>query len=91
MSIIEEPVNKPVAHNVQDQTANKLPERQRQNLTPSEISRTISGSNDIAELFKVAETALGKLSYTQQNSLIWMHNYLGLKRKYPDSCSGRGR
>lgn len=81
MSVIEEPVNKPVARNLQDQAANKLPERQRQNLTPSEISRTISGSNDIAELFKVAETALGKLSYTQQNSLIWMHNYLGLKRE----------
>lgn len=53
----------------------------KQNLSPSEISRIMHDSNDISELFKIAESALGTLNHTQQNSLIWMYNYLGLKKE----------
>lgn len=59
--------------------ADPVTPRQRQNLNPSEISDIMKSSADISELFKVAESALGSLNHTQQNSLIWMHNYLGLK------------
>ena len=70
----------PVSDEAHDD-APKPQARQRQNLTPSEISRVMNDSSDIAELFKVAESALGKLSYTQQNSIIWMYDYLGLKKE----------
>ena len=53
--------------------------RQKQDLNPSEIARMISDSSEVAQLFKIAESALGTLSHTQQNSLIWMYSYLGLK------------
>ncbi len=53
--------------------------KQRQNLNPSEIAQMVKESSDISELFKVTESALGTLNHTQQNSLIWMYNYLGLK------------
>lgn len=55
------------------------PQRQRQNLTPSEIADMLKNSNEIAELFKVAESALGSLNHMQQNSLIYIYDYLGLK------------
>ena len=61
------------------QESAKASPRPKQNLTPSEISQVLSDSVDISELFKIAESALGTLTHTQQNSLIWMHNYLGLK------------
>lgn len=65
---------------IPEQTENiKSVPRQKQNLNPSEIAKMISESNEIAELFKIAEAALGTLSHTQQNSLIWMYSYLGLK------------
>lgn len=58
-----------------------LRQRQKQNFNPSEISQMLQDSTDISELFKVAETALGTLNHTQQNSLIWMYDYLGLKKE----------
>ncbi|MDD6279492.1 MAG: DnaD domain protein [Ruminococcus sp.] len=60
---------------------NQIPRRQRQNLTPSEITKLMSDSSDVAELFKTAESLLGTLNHTQQNSLIWMYSYLGLKKE----------
>lgn len=51
----------------------------RANLTPSEISAVMKESSEISELFKTAESFLGSLNHTQQNSLIWIYNYLGLK------------
>lgn len=50
-------------------------------ITPSEISAIICENPDIAELFKIAETILGPLNHSMQNSLIWMFNYLGLKKE----------
>ena len=55
--------------------------RQKQNLTPSEISKLMKDSDDISELFKTAESILGTLTHIQQNSLIWMYTYLGLKKE----------
>lgn len=59
----------------------QIRQRQKQNFNPSEISRILHDSTDISELFKVAEAALGTLNHTQQNSLIWMYDYLGLKKE----------
>ncbi len=50
-------------------------------ISPSEISSIICENADIAELFKIAETILGPLNPSMQNSLIWMFNYLGLKKE----------
>lgn len=50
-------------------------------LHPSEIAEIICSNPNIAELFKIAETILGPLNPTMQNSLIWMFNYLGLKKE----------
>ena len=60
----------------------KAPQANRkQELTPSEISGLMRDSADISELFKTAEGILGTLNHTQQNSLIWMYSYLGLKKE----------
>lgn len=60
-------------------TNKQIPPRQRQNLTPSEIAKLMKGSDEIAEMFKTAETMFGTLTHTQQNSLIWIHDFLGLR------------
>lgn len=69
------------SENVIQQPAVQPVQRQKQNLTPSEISEMLKVSPDISELFKIAESALGSLNYTMQNSLVWMYNYLGLKKE----------
>lgn len=74
------PVSKP-AETVPEHSAPKPELPKRQDLPPSEIADVMKNSSDISELFKVAESALGKLSHTQQNSLIWMYSYLGLKKE----------
>ncbi|MBR4627960.1 MAG: DnaD domain protein [Ruminococcus sp.] len=71
------PVTQPEPPAVQEPAA----PRRKQSFTPSEITEMMKTTPDISELFKVAESALGKLSYTQQNSLIWMYSYLGLKKE----------
>lgn len=53
--------------------------RRRENLRPTEITDIMKGSPAVAELFKAAESILGHINNTMQNSLIWMTNYLGLK------------
>lgn len=50
-------------------------------LHSSEIARMMKDSPDISELFKMAESILGTLNNTMQNSLIWIHDYLGLKKE----------
>lgn len=57
------------------------PTNRKQTLTPSEISKLMKDSADISELFKTAEGCLGTLTHMQQNSLIWMYTYLGLKKE----------
>ncbi|MBR6070081.1 MAG: DnaD domain protein [Ruminococcus sp.] len=53
--------------------------RRRENLRPTEITDIMKDSPAVAELFKAAESILGHINNTMQNSLIWMTNYLGLK------------
>lgn len=75
----------PSQSNVSPETVPEIeknnPSRQKQVLKPSEISDIINNSSDISELFKIVESLLGTLNHTQQNSLIWMYNYLGLKKE----------
>ena len=70
----------PVSESPADEKAPLRP-RQKQNMTPSESSALMRDSADISELFKTAESCLGTLNHTQQNSLIWMYTYLGLKKE----------
>ena len=48
-------------------------------LTPKEIAERIENSQEIAFLFSAAEASFSHiLTHTEQRSLIWMHDYLGL-------------
>lgn len=53
----------------------------RHTYSGSEINAIMSESRDISELLKTAETMLGPLKNGQMNSLIWMYDYLGLKKE----------
>lgn len=61
-------------------TADTAPPK-KSNLRPSDIADMIKENSNIAELFKIAESILGTLNSSMQNSLIWMYNYLGLKKE----------
>ena len=50
-------------------------------LHPSEIAEIVCSDENIAELFKISETLLGPLNPSMQNTLIWMYNYLNLKKE----------
>ena len=61
----------------------KVPIQQKQkstgSLTPKEIAERIENSQEIAFLFSAAEASFSHiLTHTEQRSLIWMHDYLGL-------------
>jgi DnaD/phage-associated family protein len=48
-------------------------------ITPSEIANKIDSSEAVKALFAMAEVSFGNvLTYTEQRSLIWIHEYLGL-------------
>lgn len=48
-------------------------------LRPSEIAERVRSSEQIKNLFMIAEESLGKmLNNTEQSSLVWIHEYLGL-------------
>lgn len=54
-------------------------ERQDYNISPSEIAERVTKSEDIKCLFSMSEQIFAKpLTHTEQRSLIWMHDYLGL-------------
>jgi len=53
----------------------------RHNYSGTEISAIMKDSNDISELLKTAESMLGPLRNGMMNSLIWMYDYLGLKKE----------
>lgn len=74
-----QPAGNPAEVNTKPQS--RAETRKKQTLQPSEISALMKDSADISELFKTAEGLLGTLTHTQQNSLIWMFNYLGLKKE----------
>ena len=51
------------------------------NYSGTEIARIMTDSQDIRELFKIAEGILGTLKNGQMNSIIWMYDHLGLKKE----------
>ncbi len=51
------------------------------NYSGSEIADIMKDSQDIRELFKIAEGILGTLKNSQMNSIIWMYDHLGLKKE----------
>lgn len=54
-------------------------ERQEYNINPSEIAERVEKSEDIKCLFTMSEQAFARpLTHTEQRSLIWIHDYLGL-------------
>ena len=48
-------------------------------LTPAEVADILTRSDDVKGLFTMAESQLGTLNHTMQRSLIWLHDYVGLK------------
>lgn len=48
-------------------------------LAPTEIAKLITQSGELKGLFEMAQIHLGALNHTAQKSLIWMHDYLGLR------------
>ena len=57
----------------------KLRQKSTASLTPREIAERIENSEGIAFLFSAAESAMQHLlTHTEQRSLIWMHDYLGI-------------
>ena len=56
-------------------------ELRRVQLQPSEIAELMKNSGDITELFRMSESVLGGLNHSQQNSIIQMYDYFGLKKE----------
>lgn len=49
-------------------------------LTPKEILEIVSSSDDLSKLFQMVQQLLGRIpNFTEQRSLIWIHDHLGLK------------
>lgn len=52
----------------------------KRSVSPKEIAERLNSSDEIKFLFNTAENALGHLlTNTEQNSLLWIHDYLGMK------------
>ena len=64
-------------------TAEEVPaprarEKAAKMISPAEISERVESSDEIKFLFSAAEATLGKvLTYTEQRTLIWLHDYYG--------------
>lgn len=78
---VEVPEAKTVPAQVQTQpTPSKLPDH-KINLSGGEIAEIMKNSQDIRDLFKIAESIVGTLKNSQMNSIIWMYDHLGLKKE----------
>ncbi|MBR3419807.1 MAG: DnaD domain protein [Oscillospiraceae bacterium] len=51
----------------------------RPNLTPGQIAERIQKDPELAEMFRAVKSFTGSQNYTIDNSLVWMHEYLGLQ------------
>lgn len=80
-SLMEQPVHnsEPTQPHVH-KTAEPAPDH-KTNLSGQEIANVMKDSQDIRELFKIAESILGTLKNSQMNSMIWMYDHLGLKKE----------
>ena len=72
--------NNASSQSIPKQTPAKVPDH-KINLSGGEIAEIMKGSQDIRDLFKVAETIIGTLKNSQMNSIIWMYDHLGLKKE----------
>lgn len=92
LSVPVQPVSITEIINAQPLTENKIenspteqkkarPEPSKRTWTGTEIAQMKEESADIAELFEVAESHLGILNHSRLNSLIYMHEGLGLKKE----------
>ncbi|SEH37031.1 DnaD and phage-associated domain-containing protein [Ruminococcus flavefaciens] len=70
----------PALASQQQPAAAKLPDH-KITLSGGEIAAIMQDSQDIRDLFKVAETIIGTLKNNQMNSIIWMYDHLGLKKE----------
>lgn len=74
-----EKATRPTATPPQPQPKKEISQPPRTTLTPSEIAERINSSDEMKFLFAGAETTLNHLlNHTEQRSLIWIHDYLGL-------------
>ncbi|MDE7303842.1 MAG: DnaD domain protein [Oscillospiraceae bacterium] len=63
---------------VPEVSAPRAREKAAKMISPSEISERVESSEEIKFLFSAAEATLGKvLTYTEQRTLIWLHDYYG--------------
>ena len=61
------------------QSAAQVQSSSRPHLMPGEIASRVQKNKVLAEMFRTAEQVARKpLNHTEQESLIWMHEYLGL-------------
>ncbi|MDE5770540.1 MAG: DnaD domain protein [Ruminococcus sp.] len=91
LSVIQpqtEPVNTPLASENQISVSENPPKQKKikpvsrkKTWTGTEIEHMKKESADISELFEVAQSYLGILKPAQTDSLIYMHEYLGLKKE----------
>ena len=51
----------------------------RPNLTPGQIAERIKKDPELAEMFRAVKSFTGSQNYMIDNSLVWMHEYLGLQ------------
>ncbi len=69
----------PVQTVQQSRPAAAVQNSSRPNLRPSEIAERIQKDPAVAEMFHAVESFTGKRNHIIDNSLVWMHEYLGLQ------------
>ena len=73
---VQQPAVQPPQNPAAEQTA--VQSSSRPHLMPGEIAERIQKDPALAAVFREVERLTGKRNYTVDNSLIWMHEYLGL-------------
>ncbi len=79
---ISNSINPNETENIETENSKKFTQRSSSGfpITPSEISKRLETSQDIKALFSMAEISFGNmLTHTEQRSLIWIYEYVGLK------------
>lgn len=68
----------PAVKSASEISAPRAREKASKMMSPAEISERAESSDEIKFLFSAAEATLGKvLTYTEQRTLIWLHDYYG--------------
>ncbi len=74
-----QPVKKEVEKNITKKRPALQNSSENFNLRPAEIAERMRNSENIRNLFTIAESTLGRiLNNTDHRSLVWIHEYLGL-------------